>query len=83
MCDVRGLKCSCGNPDFYKKCTPAKDFAPFLKQILDQGAILEGITIRDEFFYSIIGENKHYGTPSNNLHQVVFQEVLVQVLLQV
>ncbi len=65
MCDVRGLKCSCGNPDFYKKCTPAKDFAPFLKQILDQGAILKGITICDEFFYSIIGENKHYGTPSN------------------
>ena len=30
------------------------------------GASLEGITICDEFFYSVIGENKHYGTPLNN-----------------
>ena len=66
MCDVKGLKCSCGNPDFYNKCKPAKDYAPFLKQILLSGASLEGITICDEFFYSVIGENKHYGTPLNN-----------------
>ena len=65
MCEVKGLKCSCGNPDFYNKCKPAKDYAP-LKQILLSGASLEGITICDEFFYSLIGENKHYGTPLNN-----------------
>ena len=67
MCDVKGLKCSCGNPDFYNKCLPAKDFAPFLKKILLEGASLNGITICDEFFYSVIGENKHYGTPINNM----------------
>ena len=50
MCDVKGLRCSCGNPDFYKKCLPAKDFAPFLKKILLEGASLHGITICDEFF---------------------------------
>ena len=65
MCDIKNFKTSCGNPDFYKKCKPAKDFAPFLKKILNKGAKLKGITICDEFFYSVIGENSHYGTPVN------------------
>ena len=65
MCDVKNFQSSCGNPDFYKKSKPAKDFAPFLKKILNQGANLKGITICDEFFYSVIGENSHYGTPVN------------------
>ena len=58
-------KTSCGNPDFYQKCKVASDFAPFLKDILEAGATLKGITICDEFFYSLIGENGHYGTPTN------------------
>ena len=61
MCDVKGIKCSCGNPDFYKKCLPANDFAPFLKKILLEGASLHGITICDEFFYTVIGENTTLG----------------------
>ena len=65
MCDIKGFKSSCGNPDFYKHSIEALDYAPFLKKILNEGAILKGITICDEFFYSIIGENKHYGTPEN------------------
>ena len=65
MCQIKGFKTSCGNPDFYKHSTKANENAPFLKKILNEGAILEGITICDEFFYSIIGENIHYGTPSN------------------
>ena len=65
MCDIKNFKTSCGNPDFYKKCKPANDFAPFLKKILNKGAKLKGITICDEFFYSVIGENNHYGTPVN------------------
>ncbi len=65
MCYIKGYKTSCGNPDFYKHSTKAKNYAPFLKKILNEGAILKGITICDEFFYSIIGENKHYGTPVN------------------
>jgi amidase len=65
MCDVKNLKTSCGNPDFYKACEPAKKHAQFLSNILSEGAILEGITICDEFFYSVIGENSHYGTPKN------------------
>ena len=65
MCDIKGFKSSCGNPDFYKHSKEALDYAPFLKKIMNEGAILKGITICDEFFYSIIGENKHYGTPEN------------------
>ena len=65
MCKVKGLKTSCGNPDFYDKCSIAKDHAPFLNELLKNGAVLKGITICDEFFYSLIGENGHYGTPNN------------------
>ena len=65
MCDIKNIKTSCGNPDFYKACEPAKKHAQFLSNILSEGAILEGITICDEFFYSVIGENSHYGTPKN------------------
>ena len=65
MCQIKGFKTSCGNPDFYKHTAEATENAPFLEKILNEGAILEGITICDEFFYSIIGENIHYGTPRN------------------
>ena len=65
MCKIKGLKTSCGNPDFYVKCSIAKDHAPFLNELLNNGAVLKGITICDEFFYSLIGENGHYGTPNN------------------
>ncbi len=65
MCKVKDHRTSCGNPDFYQKCIPADDYAPFLKEILKAGATLKGITICDEFFYSLIGENSHYGTPAN------------------
>lgn len=65
MCDVKNLKTSCGNPDFFKKCNYANDYAPFLKDLLNEGPVLKGITVCDEFFYSLIGENGHYGTPTN------------------
>ena len=65
MCEIKNFKTSCGNPDFYKKCKIATDYAPFLTDLLNQGATLEGVTICDEFFYSLIGENGHYGTPTN------------------
>ena len=65
MCKVKDLKTSCGNPDFYSKCEIAKNHAPFLYDLLNNGATLKGITICDEFFYSLIGENGHYGTPEN------------------
>jgi amidase len=33
--------------------------------LLDAGATLTGITICDEFLYSVLGTNVHYGTPVN------------------
>ena len=54
MCNVKRFKTSCGNPDFFDICKPANDYAPFLKGILNEGAKLNGITICDEFFYSLI-----------------------------
>jgi amidase len=65
MCKVKNLKTSCGNPDFYEKCVLAENHSPFLYNLLNNGATLKGITICDEFFYSLIGENSHYGTPDN------------------
>ena len=65
MCKVKDFKTSCGNPDFYSKCEIAKNHAPFLYELLNNGATLNGITICDEFFYSLTGENGHYGTPNN------------------
>ena len=65
MCKVKDFKTSCGNPDFYSKCEIAENHAPFLYELLNNGATLKGVTICDEFFYSLIGENGHYGTPNN------------------
>ena len=41
MCDVKNLKTSCGNPDFFKKCDFANDHAPFLKDLLNEGSVLK------------------------------------------
>src|SRR3990170_2011345 len=41
-----------GNPNYYEHATPAPETAP-------------GITICDEFFYSVLGTNAHYGQPVN------------------
>ena len=65
MCKVKDFKTSCGNPDFYSKCEIAENHAPFLYELLNNGATLKGITICDEFFYSLIGKNGHYGTLNN------------------
>ena len=62
---IEGHKVSVGNPDWYAAASPAKETAPALLRLLDAGATLTGITICDEFFYSVLGTNVHYGTPVN------------------
>ena len=45
-----------------------RSFTPFesaIARLLDAGATLTGITICDEFLYSVLGTNMHYGTPVN------------------
>jgi len=62
---IEGRKVSNGNPDWYAAASPAKETAPVIRRLLDAGATLTGITICDEFFYSLLGTNVHYGTPVN------------------
>ncbi len=63
--DTNGRKTGNGNPDFYAAAEPATQNAATVQQLLDAGADIVGIAICDEFFYSLIGANAHYGTPQN------------------
>lgn len=62
---IEGRKVSNGNPDFYAHATPAHDTAPVITRLLEAGASCTGITVCDEFFYSVLGSNAHYGQPIN------------------
>jgi amidase len=56
---IAGHKVSAGNPDWYAAASPATETAPAIRRLLDAGATLTGITICDEFFYSVLGTNIH------------------------
>ncbi len=63
---IKGRKVSNGNPSFYEHATPARETAPVIERLLASGASCTGITICDEFFYSVLGSNAHYGQPVNS-----------------
>jgi amidase len=62
---IRRHKVSIGSPAWYAAASPASETAPAIARLLDAGATLTGITICDEFLYSVLGTNVHYGTPVN------------------
>ena len=62
---IEGRRVSNGNPSFYEHASPAKATAPVIGRLLAAGASCTGITICDEFFYSVLGSNAHYGQPIN------------------
>ena len=64
---IEGRKVSNGNPEFYAD-TPRRPTTPrrAITRLLDAGASCTGITICDEFFYSVLGTNAHYGQPVNS-----------------
>lgn len=62
---IKGCKVGNGNADWYAAAKPAKETAPVILRLLEAGAALTGITVCDEFFYSVLGSNIHYGTPVN------------------
>lgn len=62
---IQGRKTGNGNPESYEAAAPAQATAPAVTSLLDAGAALTGITICDEFFYSVLGSNAHYGQPVN------------------
>ena len=62
---VKGHKTGNGSPDFLQHNEESKKTAPLIQSLLDNGATLTGVTICDEFFYSLTGINAHYGSPLN------------------
>jgi amidase len=62
---IAGHKISNGNPDWYAHARAAPATARAIQWLLDSGASCTGITICDEFFYSVLGSNAHYGQPVN------------------
>jgi len=63
---IAGHKVSNGNPDWYADARAAPATARAIQWLLDAGASCTGITICDEFFYSVLGTNAHYGQPVNS-----------------
>lgn len=62
---IKGVISSAGHPDWLRTHQPAKEHAPVITSLLQQGAKLTGTTVTDELMYSLQGENVHYGTPVN------------------
>ena len=65
MYDIAGTRTGGGNPDWLAAQQPARAHAAAVAKILDAGATITGKTICDEFFYSVAGDNAHYGAPRN------------------
>jgi amidase len=65
MYDIVGARTGGGNPEWLAAQKPATVHAAAVGNILDAGATIVGKTVCDEFFYSVTGENAHYGTPVN------------------
>ncbi|KAF2307204.1 hypothetical protein GH714_025429 [Hevea brasiliensis] len=63
--DVNGFVTGFGNPDWARTHSAAKSTPPAVLAILRGGATCVGKTVMDEMAYSLNGENKHYGTPTN------------------
>lgn len=62
---VAGHCNSAGNPDWLAAQQPAPVTAAVVKQLLQAGAELVGMTHTDELAYSLMGNNVHYGALIN------------------
>jgi amidase len=65
MYAIAGERSGAGNPDWLANASPAAAHCGVVQKLLDAGATITGKTICDEFFYSVAGQNAHYGTPRN------------------
>lgn len=63
--DIEGRIKGNGNPIVLERASPAGSSAAVLLSLLQAGADCTGVSICDEFFYSITGVNHHYGAPEN------------------
>ncbi len=62
---IKGRCIGAGNPDWATSRTKCTENAAVIEQLLQKGAALKGVTVLDEFAFSLIGENAHYGAPPN------------------
>lgn len=65
MYDIAGERTGGGNPDWLALQKPAAKTCPSVQKLLDAGATVIGKAITEEFFFSVIGINAHYGAPVN------------------
>lgn len=65
MYDITGEVSGGGNPAWLADHKPATSNADAVAKVLAAGATITGKTICEEFFFSILGMNPHYGTPIN------------------
>ena len=63
--DLAGHVTGAGSPDWLATHPAATATAPTVTALLAAGADLVAKTVCDELFYSVSGENAHYGTPRN------------------
>ena len=65
MYDITGETPGGGNPAWLADHKPAASNADAVAKVLAAGATITGKTVCEEFFFSILGMNAHYGTPVN------------------
>ncbi len=63
--DIAGHVTGAGNPDWLALHSPASRTAEVVQALVDAGADMVGKTHTDELSRGILGENAHYGTPTN------------------
>ncbi|CAK7349587.1 unnamed protein product [Dovyalis caffra] len=63
--EIEGYVTGFGHPDWAKTHEAASRTSPVVSTLVEGGATCIGKTVIDELAYSIHGENKHYGTPTN------------------
>lgn len=62
---VKGHVNSAGNPLWATTHQAATAHAPVIRKLLEQGALLRGMTVTDELMYSLKGDNIHYSPTIN------------------
>lgn len=62
---VRGQRIGAGNPAWLASARVEPVHARAVELLLEAGASVRGIAQTDEFAYSLVGANAHYGTPPN------------------
>lgn len=63
--DIDGYVTGFGNPDWARTHEAASRTASVVSTVVEGGATCVGKTVIDEMAFSVTGENKHYGTPTN------------------